>query len=380
MREAFEAIWGTEDLITSYDGGNAFRPWEARPDWKTQGGWWHCDQNGTRPARSGLVCVQGLVLLTPANEYTGGFCVIPGSHRDHEAFSHRHPYADRQGDFLPVPEDDPILTSGKRMVLLRADAGDLILWDSRTIHCNGPALRPPMEGRRKGAAVPSADALLRLVGYVCCTPAKWCPPSVMAKRAKAALEMTTSTHWPHAFVPTGYRPPWWKARTPADFTSAEVRLILGDKGAWPGQPTPRKSLSMKTPAVAAGSQQQAEKASAAAGSSAAGEKPLLQSQNVKPLQPQNSKSQQQAKGGRGGGGPLKAGLATKPPPKSTAASNGGVARLASQPRAAAASAKTSAMAPLLPAGPVRRNSKSLLGRFFSPRNSKPVNPVVASRS
>ena len=110
------------------------------------------------------------------------------------------------------------------------------------------------------------------------------------------------------------------------------------------------------------------------------ERVLLQSQNLKPLQVQNSKSQQQAKGGRGGGGPLKAGLATKPPPKSTAASSGGVARLASQPRAAAASAKTSAMAPLLPAGPVRRNSKSLLGRFFSPRNSKPVNPVVASRS
>ena len=39
VRTAFEKIWGTDDLITSYDGGNAFRPWEARPDWKTQGGW-----------------------------------------------------------------------------------------------------------------------------------------------------------------------------------------------------------------------------------------------------------------------------------------------------------------------------------------------------
>ena len=65
--------------------------------------------------------MQGLVLLTPANEYTGGFCVIPGSHADHDAYSRRHPYADRQGDFLPVPEDDPILTAGgRRMALLRA--------------------------------------------------------------------------------------------------------------------------------------------------------------------------------------------------------------------------------------------------------------------
>jgi hypothetical protein len=163
VRKAFEQIWGTSDLITSYDGGNAFRPWEQRPEWRTQGGWWHCDQNGLRPGRKGRVCVQGLVTLTPAHEYTGGFCVMPGTHRQHDEYSRRHPYGDRQGDFLPVPHGDPILRH--QGYLLRADPGDLILWDSRTIHCNGPALHRPSDAPRD-MPVPGPSELLRLVGYV----------------------------------------------------------------------------------------------------------------------------------------------------------------------------------------------------------------------
>ena len=117
---------------------------------------------------------------------------------------------------------------------MRADPGDLILWDSRTIHCNSPAIHPPSDAPT-GVDVPKASELLRLVGYVCCTPRAWCTPVVMKHRAKAALELTTSTHWPHAFVPTGYRPPWMPPRKPSDYSRDEVRLILGDGGRWPGE-------------------------------------------------------------------------------------------------------------------------------------------------
>ena len=58
VRAAFEFIWETTDLLSSYDGGNVFRPTHSRPDWRTKGGWWHCDQNGTLAGRSGRVCVQ----------------------------------------------------------------------------------------------------------------------------------------------------------------------------------------------------------------------------------------------------------------------------------------------------------------------------------
>jgi hypothetical protein len=233
VRKAFESIWRTEDLITSFDGGNAFRP---DPEWRTEGGWWHCDQNGTKPDRKDRVCVQGLVLLTPANEYTGGFCVVPGSHKNHLAFSERHPWAIDSGDFLPVPEGDEILKPGGK--LLRASPGDLILWDSRSIHCNGPAIAPA-DKAPPGAVPPSAE-LLRLAGYVCFVPASWCPEAVMERRARATLELVTSTHWPHAFVPTGRSEEGTLRRTAQDYSREETRLILGDHGLWPDALLDRK--------------------------------------------------------------------------------------------------------------------------------------------
>ena len=33
------------DLVVSYDGANAFRPWKRKYDWLTTGDWWHLDQN-----------------------------------------------------------------------------------------------------------------------------------------------------------------------------------------------------------------------------------------------------------------------------------------------------------------------------------------------
>ena len=44
----------------------------------------------------------------------------------------------KMGDFVPVPLDDPVLAGGARLVC--AQPGDLVLWDSRTVHCNTPAL------------------------------------------------------------------------------------------------------------------------------------------------------------------------------------------------------------------------------------------------
>lgn len=38
-------VWEDQrDLIVSFDGGNAFRPWKIKPEWSTDGGWWHVDQ------------------------------------------------------------------------------------------------------------------------------------------------------------------------------------------------------------------------------------------------------------------------------------------------------------------------------------------------
>ena len=33
VKRAFAAIWDTDDLIVSFDGGNAFRPHDYNPSW-----------------------------------------------------------------------------------------------------------------------------------------------------------------------------------------------------------------------------------------------------------------------------------------------------------------------------------------------------------
>ena len=40
MKAVFQQVWDTDDLLVSFDGGNAFRPWQLRPDWLTEGGWY----------------------------------------------------------------------------------------------------------------------------------------------------------------------------------------------------------------------------------------------------------------------------------------------------------------------------------------------------
>jgi hypothetical protein len=83
VRQAFEVVWDSKDLIASFDGGNAFRPWANRPEWRTRGGWWHVDQNAFLNDQDGFRSVQGLLSFTDATQASGGLCVIPGSHKHH---------------------------------------------------------------------------------------------------------------------------------------------------------------------------------------------------------------------------------------------------------------------------------------------------------
>lgn len=190
VKRAFARIWGTDELITSFDGANAFRPYHARGAGahRTMGGWWHVDQGNKK---SGRHAVQGAVLLTAATEQTGGLCVVPGSHLGHgDLMSYTSTSPDGQ-DFVhvPSPHINPLVRGGG---LVRAEAGDLLLWDSRTVHCNTPALRDPT----LVAGYPD-DAMLRLVVYVCMTPRRLATAEALSLRRRAVLAGVGSTHWPH---------------------------------------------------------------------------------------------------------------------------------------------------------------------------------------
>jgi len=139
---AYASLWeldDPEDLVVSFDGAGAFRPTFVNSSWRTRGNWYHVDQNGNSSG-SDLRCVQGLVTLLDSNNNTGGFTVLPGSHKSHADIFRRWP-VQRNNDFFLLPRSDALLTGPKSIParLVQARAGDLVVWDSRSIHCNNPA-------------------------------------------------------------------------------------------------------------------------------------------------------------------------------------------------------------------------------------------------
>lgn len=149
VKQAFSEIWKSDEMLVSYDAGNAFRPWKYNPQWVTEGNWWHVDQNCRKgPSRQGRVCVQGLVTYYDVTEESGGLCVIPGSHLYHKEVCERSPSGKLLQDYVYIAEDDPILKLNPP-VIVGAKAGDLILWDSRLAHCNTPSTKAPARDEMK---------------------------------------------------------------------------------------------------------------------------------------------------------------------------------------------------------------------------------------
>mmetsp|Transcript_41555 Transcript_41555/g.50556 ORF Transcript_41555/g.50556 Transcript_41555/m.50556 type:complete len:620 (-) Transcript_41555:192-2051(-) len=208
VKETFSAIWGvsTDDLIVSYDGGNAFRPWKMNPRWLTRDDWWHLDQNSrVRDVDpSERVCVQGLVSFSDATEDTGGLCVIPRSHLEFGEVCERAPGSRILQDFIYIPDGDPVL-SKDTAILVCAKAGDLLLWDSRTVHCNTPALtaanRMVLPAEEKLQETEDDNDIIRLAAYVCMVPRSQATNEVLTQRLQAYLSRTGTTHWPNKPIP-----------------------------------------------------------------------------------------------------------------------------------------------------------------------------------
>lgn len=78
---AFEKMWGTNELLVSFDSLNITLP--NRKDKVGRGAWQHIDQS---PLRRGRHCVQGIINLSHAGPEDGGLLVYPGSHKLVEKF------------------------------------------------------------------------------------------------------------------------------------------------------------------------------------------------------------------------------------------------------------------------------------------------------
>ncbi|GFZ48428.1 hypothetical protein JCM24511_06176 [Saitozyma sp. JCM 24511] len=157
--DVFAKIWGTDELIVSYDTVNVSLPYpkEEMDESRTKP-WPHVDQS---PLRTVKHCIQGIVNLHENGPLDGGLVVLDGSLPLFAEYFACHDAPDGgwpQADWFRHSEETLqwFYDRGCKWVKVEAQPGDLILWDSRTIHY-GDAAR----GDRP-----------RMAAYVCYKPAK----------------------------------------------------------------------------------------------------------------------------------------------------------------------------------------------------------------
>ena len=192
VKKAFAKIWGTEELLTSFDGVSLWRPWNINPQWKTESGqtWFHIDQHPI--SRPGKQCVQGLVNLLPTSEEVGGNVMVPGSHKFFKNIPQE--YEERLArlplgvDHFRFPNDDPKLSSQKP-IMCHMEIGDMLLWDSRTIHCSNSGT-----SLSKGT-----KELVRAASLICMMPKEKSNPEVIKQRREAVKKVISTTNWSDKF-------------------------------------------------------------------------------------------------------------------------------------------------------------------------------------
>jgi len=183
VKSCFETIWNTSDLIVSFDSLLVWKPWWENNMWapKTEG--LHMDQNPF--GKPQFCCVQGMVPLYDVTPQIGGLAVVAKSHLEGAKFKTDYPQWSKIGDFCVLGKKDPLQKHPK---IVFCEAGDLILWDSRTIHGG-------IVGT--GGTSGSTPQLARLSQTVCMTPRAWASDKVQTQRKTLFQNGKATSHWPH---------------------------------------------------------------------------------------------------------------------------------------------------------------------------------------
>jgi ectoine hydroxylase-related dioxygenase (phytanoyl-CoA dioxygenase family) len=192
VKKAFAKVWESDDLLTSFDGVSLWRPWNINPDWKTESGqsWFHIDQHPI--SKPGKQCIQGLVNLLPTSKEIGGNVIIPGSHKFFKDLPNE--YHERLSklpleiDHFRFPNDDPKLSSDKA-VMCHMEPGDMLLWDSRTIHCSNSGTNLNQE----------TNTLIRAASLICMMPKHLTSEDVLEQRREAVDKLISTTNWTNSF-------------------------------------------------------------------------------------------------------------------------------------------------------------------------------------
>ncbi|KAK2033494.1 phytanoyl-CoA dioxygenase [Colletotrichum zoysiae] len=183
---AFAKLWGTDELLVSFDAMNLTFP--NRKDVPRRPPWEHIDQS---PVRRGVHCIQGLMALSPSGPEDGGLVVFPGSHKLNGEFF------DTQTDkksWLPMKdvhlftraELDWFAARGVHPHKVCLEVGDMVMWDSRTIHYGSEATEKSNQ--------------IRTALYATYVPASLASPDQLKLKKQAFESYSGTTHWPHQYI------------------------------------------------------------------------------------------------------------------------------------------------------------------------------------
>ena len=178
----FKKIWNTDNLVVSFDGA-CYIPSDCKKKDKI---WTHTDQASND---SKLKCFQSFVSLT--NNENRSLVVYEKSHLIHEKYFKERQISNSKNwnlidhDFLKEIE------YSKK--ILKVNAGDLVIWDSRTFHQNQYG---------------DSNNEERIVQYICYLPknVKENNYNIQKKREKYFLERRTTSHWPYPLNVNGLQP------------------------------------------------------------------------------------------------------------------------------------------------------------------------------
>ncbi|KAN0122959.1 hypothetical protein V8E51_001285 [Hyaloscypha variabilis] len=184
VREVFEKVYGTEDLLVSFDAANFTFP--NRTDIPPNKPWPHQDQD---PEKPGFRCLQGLVNLLPNGPNDGGLIVCKGGHllseEFHDAFRGKETRIHQwTNEWYGFKEDGMkwLKDHGTEWVKVCAEPGDLLIWDSRTPHYN----------------LSSTSSSPRFCVYTCYMPVSDATQEDLIRKKAAFEAFLGTTHWPNA--------------------------------------------------------------------------------------------------------------------------------------------------------------------------------------
>lgn len=181
--DIFAKIWGSDKLLVSFDGFNFGLP--NRADAPVSAPWPHVDQS---PFKTGMHCVQGIINLSNATgDEDGSLVVYKGTTNLLEEFfatqTHKDDWSPKDFRHFTKAEIAWFLERGAEIIRVKLEPGDVILWDSRTIHYGG-------------AAGPSSNQI-RSVIYASYSPVEFASKESLQRKKELFHLKKGSTHWAH---------------------------------------------------------------------------------------------------------------------------------------------------------------------------------------